>query len=71
MAQKGGKVFLDVKTSGGTSFELNIFQGVERLSDLFEYTLIMTAQSREIGFDTLMGQSATVSVSVGSLDQDI
>ncbi len=67
MAQKGGKVFLSVKTSGGTSFELNFFQGVERLSDLFEYTLIMTAQSREIGFDTLMGQSATVSVSVGSL----
>ncbi len=67
MANKGAKVFLDVKTSGGTSFELNFFQGVERLSDLFEYTLIMTAQSREVGFDTLLKKPATVSLTVGSL----
>ena len=67
MAGEGAKVFLDVKTSGETSFKLNVFQGVERLSDLFEYNLLMTAQSREVSFDSLMGQSATVSLSVGSL----
>ncbi|HUX79547.1 MAG TPA: type VI secretion system tip protein TssI/VgrG [Alphaproteobacteria bacterium] len=68
MAQKGGKVFLDVKTSGGP-FELNIFKGVERLSDLFEYTLIMTAKSRDVDFDSLMKKPATVSVKVGSLNR--
>ncbi len=66
MAEKA-KIFLDVKTSGGTSFKLNDFRGVERLSDLFEYTLLMTAESREVEFDSLMGKSATVSVKVGSL----
>ncbi len=66
MADGGAKVFLDVQTSGGTSFKINVFRGVERLSDFFEYTLIMTAQSREVNFDSLIGQSATVSLSVGS-----
>lgn len=67
MANGGAKVFLSVTTSGGTSFTLNDFYGVERLSDLFEYNLIMTAQDRDISFDSLMGQSATVSITVGSL----
>jgi len=66
MANEGAKVFLDVKISGGTSFNLNVFKGVERLSNLFEYTLLMTAQSRDVNFNSLMGQSATVSLSVGS-----
>ncbi|OJW52696.1 MAG: hypothetical protein BGO67_09550 [Alphaproteobacteria bacterium 41-28] len=67
MASTGAKVFLDVKTPGGTSFELKTFRGVERLSDLFEYTLIMTTQNRDVVFDSLMNQSTTVSLSVGSL----
>lgn len=64
---KGAKIFLGVKTSDGTPFKLNTFRGVERISDLFEYTLVMTARSRDINFDALMGQPATVSLDVGSL----
>jgi len=60
------KVFLDVKMPGSTSFLIAHFQGTERLSSLFEYNLMLFAESREVDFSTLMGQSATVSVSVGS-----
>lgn len=60
------KVFLDVKMPGNTSFLIAHFQGTERLSSLFEYNLMLFAESREVDFSTLMGQSATVSVSVGS-----
>jgi type VI secretion system secreted protein VgrG len=67
VAGQEAKIFLDVKTSDGTPFKLNRFRGVERLSDLFEYTLLMTARSRDVNFNGLMGQSATVSLSVGSL----
>jgi len=67
MVSSRAKIFLDVKTPGETSFELKTFRGVERLSDLFEHTLIMTTQSREVVFDTLINQSATVSLTVGSL----
>src|SRR3990167_6261783 len=66
MPEEGAKVFLDISVPGGYSFKLNDFQGVERLSSLFEYTVIMTAQSRDVDFDTLMRQSATVSLTVGS-----
>jgi len=66
MAEAGATVFLDVKTSDGTVFKINDFKGVERISDLFEYNLLMTAQSREVNFDGLMGQSATVTLKVGS-----
>jgi type VI secretion system secreted protein VgrG len=66
MPDKGAKVFLDVKTSDGTPFKINNFRGVERLSDLFEYSLVMTAKKRDVNFDALVGQSATVSLSVGS-----
>ncbi|MBL8676609.1 MAG: type VI secretion system tip protein VgrG, partial [Alphaproteobacteria bacterium] len=59
-------IFLTVSAPGGYSFKLNVFQGVERLSNLFEYTLIMTAQSNDINFNTLMGQSVTVSLTLGS-----
>ena len=59
-------IFLTVSAPGGYSFELNFFQGVERLSSLFEYTLIMTAQNNDIDFNTLMGQSVTVSLTLGS-----
>lgn len=69
MADAGAKVFLSVQTSGGASFKLNVFQGIDRLSDLFEYTLLMTAQNRDVSFDSLIGQPATVSLSVGSLTQ--
>ncbi|MBA3813949.1 MAG: type VI secretion system tip protein VgrG [Alphaproteobacteria bacterium] len=65
VAGKEAKIFLDVKTSDGTPFKINTFRGVERLSDLFEYTLLMTARSRDVNFKGLMGQSATVSLSVG------
>lgn len=67
MADKQAKIFLDVKTSDGTSFKINTFRGVERLSDLFEYTLVMTAQSRDVNFDGLIGQTATLSLTVDSL----
>jgi len=67
MPDKGAKIFLDVKTSDGTPFKLNSFHGVERLSDLFEYTLVMTARRRDVKFEALMSQSATVSLKVGSL----
>lgn len=67
MPNKAADIFLSVKTSDGTSFKLNNFRGVERLSDLFEYTLLMTARSREVNFKALMNQSATVSLKVGSL----
>lgn len=66
MADQGENIFLNVSAPGGYSFELNFFQGVERLSSLFEYTLIMTAQSNDIDFNTLMGQSVTVSLTLGS-----
>ena len=66
MPEEGAKVFLDISVPGGYSFKLNLFQGVERLSNLFEYTVLMTAQSRDVNFDTLMRQSATVSLTVGS-----
>lgn len=60
------KPFLDVQMPGGTSFLLAEFQGTERLSALFEYNLMLFAESRTVDFSTLMGQSATVSISVGS-----
>jgi len=66
MASEAAQIFLNVTAPGGYSFKLNFFQGTERLSSLFEYTLIMTAQSNSIDFDTLMGQSVTASVTVGS-----
>lgn len=66
MADEGAKVFLDISVPGGYSFELNNFKGIERLSSLFEYTVIMTAQSRDVDFNALMSQSATVSLTVGS-----
>ncbi len=66
MVDTKAQVFLTVKTPGSTSFTLTHFRGVERLSSLFEYTLVMSAQNREVDFKTLMGQSATVSVSLGS-----
>jgi type VI secretion system secreted protein VgrG len=67
MATEVAEVYLDVETSGGIPFKLNIFKGIERLSDLFEYTLFMSTKSRDVVFDTLMNQSATVSLRVGSL----
>lgn len=66
MASSGAKVFLSVETSGGTSFKLNMFRGVERLSDLFEYTLIMTSEENDVNFDNLIKTSAKVTISVGS-----
>jgi type VI secretion system secreted protein VgrG len=66
MPDTAEKIFLEVKTSDGTPFKLNTFRGVERLSDLFEYSLLMTARSRDVKFDGLMGQPATVSLKVGS-----
>jgi len=66
MADEGAKVFLDVQTSGGANFKINVFKGVERISDFFEYSLLMTAQSREVDFDSLMNQPATVTLTVGS-----
>lgn len=66
MAKTGAKVFLDVKMPGGTTYKLNNFRAVERLSHLFEFHLLMTNQSRDVGFDSLIGQSATVSLTVGS-----
>lgn len=67
MPVQEAKIFLDVKTSDGTPFKINTFRGVERLSDLFEYTVLMTARSRDVNFNGLMGQTATVSLHVGSL----
>jgi len=67
MASEEAKIYLSVKTPGEVAFTLNSFRGVERLSDLFEYTLVMTAQSREVSFDTMIGQSVTVSIIVGTL----
>lgn len=66
MPDKAAKIFLDVKTPDGTPFKINNFRGIERLSDLFEYSLVMTAKSRDVNFEALIGQSATVSLSVGS-----
>lgn len=66
MPDKGAKIFLDVKTPDGTPFKINTFRGIERLSDLFEYSLVMTAKKRDVNFEALMGQSATVSLKVGS-----
>src|SRR5476649_2322320 len=66
MAIKKAKIFLTVKTPGTTAFTLNSFRGVERLSDLFEYTLLMTAKSKEVSFDTMIGESATVSIGAGA-----
>jgi len=66
MADTKAKPFLDVKMPGGTSFLLSAFKGTERLSSLFEYNLMMFAESRTVDFSTLMGQSATVTISVGS-----
>lgn len=66
---QGAKVFLEVKTSDGTPFAIQTFQGVERLSDLFEYRLVMAARSRDVNFNGLMGQPATVSLRVGSMTQ--
>lgn len=65
MPTQGPQVLLSVTTSGETSFTLNDFRGIERLSGFFEYTLIMTSQSRDIQFDSLMGTSATVTLNVG------
>ena len=39
--------FLGLNFPGGDSFTLNIFQGFERISDLFEYTLFMTTTDNE------------------------
>jgi type VI secretion system secreted protein VgrG len=61
------KVFLEAKVPGSTTFTLRHFKGVERLSSLFEYVLVMATPSREVNFSTLIGQSATASVKVGSL----
>lgn len=69
MAGEGAKIFLDVQTSGGTSFKINDFSGIERISALFEYRLVMTSQDRDLSFDSLMGQAATVSLTVGSLSR--
>lgn len=66
MENQPENIFLNVSAPGEYSFELNFFQGVERLSSLFEYTLIMTAQSNDIDFSTMMGQSVTVTLTVGS-----
>ncbi|MBX9786466.1 MAG: type VI secretion system tip protein VgrG [Alphaproteobacteria bacterium] len=66
MADSAENIFLNVTAPGDYAFQLNFFQGVERLSSLFEYTLIMTAQSNDIDFNTLMGQSVTVSLTLGS-----
>jgi type VI secretion system secreted protein VgrG len=66
MADKAAKIFLNVKTADGTPFKINTFRGVEKLSDLFEYSLLMTARSRDVKFDALMGKPATVSLQVGS-----
>jgi type VI secretion system secreted protein VgrG len=65
MAQQENKLFLEVKTPEG-SFSLSQFRGIERLSAPFEYTLLMTSTTRDINFNALMGQSATVSLTVGS-----
>lgn len=67
MAPKKAKIFLTVKTPGTTPFILNSFRGVERLSDLFEYTLLMTAKSKEVSFNTMMGENATVSIAAGTV----
>lgn len=66
MAPKKAKIFLSVKAPGSTPFILNSFRGVERLSDLFEYTLLMTAKSKEVSFDTMIGKDATVSIEAGT-----
>lgn len=58
--------FLGLNFPGGDSFTLNIFQGFERISDLFEYTLFMTTTDNDANFDSLMGQSATVSITINS-----
>ncbi len=58
--------FLGLNFPGGDSFTLNIFQGVERISDLFEYTLFMTTTDNDANFDSLMGKSATVSITINS-----
>ncbi len=65
MAAEKATVFLSVETSGGT-FNINKFRAAERLSDLFEYTLVMTAESNDLAFDSLIGTSATVKIVVGS-----
>lgn len=66
MSEQGVTIFLDVKTSDGTSFLIYSFNGRDRISDLFEYTLFMTAENRDVSFDSLMGQSAVVSITLGS-----
>lgn len=66
MADKKAKVFLSVDKISGTSFKLNAFHGVERISELFEYSLIMTAEKNDLKFDDFMGKSATVTITVGS-----
>ncbi|MBY0500405.1 MAG: type VI secretion system tip protein VgrG [Alphaproteobacteria bacterium] len=66
MSSTGTNVILSVSPLGGTSFYLNDFKGIERLSNLFEYTLLMTAQSNSVNFSSIMGQSATVSLTIGS-----
>jgi len=63
------RIFLNVKMPGETPFTLTTFHGREKISTLFEYTLIITAQSREVSFDSLMGEAATVSLRIGSQEQ--
>lgn len=60
------KVFLDVKLPAGGPFTLAHFRGIERLSDLFDYSLLITCPNRDVDFSGLMGKSATASVKVGS-----
>ncbi len=66
MASKKAKIFLTVKAPGSTPFTLNSFRGIERLSSLFEYSLLMTAKSKEVSFDTMIGGNATVSIGAGT-----
>jgi type VI secretion system secreted protein VgrG len=65
MATKGAKIYLDVKAPGGTTFKINSFRGIERISDLFEYTLVMTTKNKDVSFDQMIGGTVTVSLSAG------
>ncbi len=66
MADKKAKVFLSVDKIYGISFELKHFHAVERISDLFEYTLIMTTEKNDINFDDVLGKDVTVNIAFGS-----
>lgn len=66
MAKKENKVFLDVILGGDTTFTLTEFEGIERLSSPFEYTLSLASESRTLNFNQFMGKEATVSLKVGN-----